>query len=159
MKTYTILVVSDSHGDTLSLQNVISRHVHEIDCIVHAGDFARDIESCDTSGKKVYSVPGNMDGVMRDDSLERIENISNQKVLITHSDHLASHFGLDRLFLRSQELEADLCIFGHTHTPYVSQHKPYLINPGSLGTRATGNGTYGLIRIDGQVVTCSILEL
>lgn len=147
-----ILVISDSHGDIELIKKVINLHENEIDVIFHTGDFAKDISFY--SKKQVYSVIGNTDGLKRDKTdLELVLKLKNKSILLTHSDHLKTHYTLTHLKYRAQELGVDLCVFGHTHKPFIDDKEyPILFNPGSLSRFNTLPPHYGIITLNKKII-------
>ncbi|MDD5092075.1 MAG: metallophosphoesterase family protein [Candidatus Wallbacteria bacterium] len=157
------LVVSDTHGDIAGLKTVVDRHRKDVGMVIHLGDFARDLDQSFMKGIEFVAVPGNMDGLTRTQrDLETLLEICGRKVLITHSDHLGTHYDLLKLEERCMEAGAEICLFGHTHRPYAdSGRKPALFNPGALGRRATGvtRPSYGILKLDEMLVDFEIRDL
>ena len=53
-----------------------------------------------------------------------------------------------------KEYASDICLFGHTHIPFVSRPDGnWVINPGSLGLPGYRNyGTYGILNVSDEKV-------
>jgi len=157
------LVVADTHGNTLRLSRIVQENLENIDGIIHLGDFSQDIQNISLPDNLLkFTCIGNMDGIERLPSrYEDLINIQGYSILMTHSDHLETHYNLNRLYLKSQELGVDLCLFGHTHKPYMdSSKKPYLFNPGSLGKPISGlNPSYGILELAKNKINFILKEI
>jgi len=155
------LIVADTHGNISRLNQVVDTNSDNIDGIIHLGDFSQDMNSIYFNKKEnIYSCIGNMDGILRKGSdYEKIIELSGIKILLTHSDHLQTHYALNNLFLRAKELKVEICLFGHTHKVFLdTNEKPYLFNPGSLGKPSDGIPSYGEMLIENGEIHFFIKE-
>lgn len=155
------LIVADTHGNISRLNQVVEKHHDEIDGIIHLGDFSQDMNSiCFINDENKYSCIGNMDGISRKDSdYEKIIELSGEKILMTHSDHLQTHYDLNNLFHKAKELGVDVCLFGHTHKQFLdTSERPYIFNPGSLGKPSNGIPSYGMMIIEDGKIHFSLKE-
>ncbi len=140
-----ILVVSDSHGNTVMLQRIIDRE-SPFDHIVHCGDGASDLMSVRLPGDPgLTRVAGNVDRARGMDLplLEALE-VEGLRILVTHGDafYVKSDYGPIAEAARTHGFDAVL--FGHTHIKYLRLTRPILFNPGpALG------GSYGVIEAFG----------
>jgi putative phosphoesterase len=156
-----ILIFSDSHGWPEPMRNVLRKVKGEVSAVVHLGDGAGDAYALSKEYPSLvfHSVLGNCDYGFG----ERVKTFScgGNKVLITHGHTQHVKGSLLRLSLFAEENEADICLFGHTHTPALVRHgKILLMNPGSVSLPKHGHGTYGVLDIaDDGVVTPSIVEM
>jgi putative phosphoesterase len=156
------LVVADTHGNISRLNQVFEKHKNEITGIIHLGDFSQDLNSLFIDTLEKYVCIGNMDGIPRkNEDLEHIIKIANKKILLTHSDHLNTHFNLNPLLQRAKELNVDLCLFGHTHTVFMDNSQiPMLFNPGSLGKPTIGTSpSYAILEINNNKLSFNLREL
>ncbi len=150
-----ILVVSDSHGNSDRLSDIIREH-RETDYIVFLGDGERDLEvalaennidpydrSCPI---KVLQVCGNCD-YFSNEPVNIIEEIEGHRFLITHGFRENVKYGLSLLARDAYERKCDIALFGHTHRPHYSEESGVILfNPGSVRSRS-----YGIINIaDGE---------
>lgn len=148
-----ILVFSDSHSDVNSCISVIER-IQGVDMILHAGDYLRDALIL----KKAYPdipfhcVAGNCD--VGASNKEEIIEADGKTIFLTHGDLYGVKREYTRILYKTQEYDADIAVFGHTHIPYYEKiNDVALFNPGSV--RYTR--TYGVIEIeDGILRACSI---
>lgn len=118
MYVMKILVLSDSHLHSVKLD------LNDYDYVIHCGDGNRI-----TKSDNVFCVRGNCD--FRGEK-EKIVEIKNKKILITHGDLYNVKYGYTRLSYKALESEVDICLFGHTHIADVFEFQEILfINPGA----------------------------
>lgn len=140
-----LLVVSDSHGNTVRLERIIRAEI-PFDYLIHCGDGAGDLMRVSLPRDvPVLRVSGNID-LARGMDLERriIEKIGTFTFMITHGDLQGVHRDTLGLLDEGRARRCDIILFGHTHRPYQSGGKPVLFNPG-----AALNGFYGVILLNG----------
>ncbi|HHY06539.1 MAG TPA: metallophosphoesterase [Clostridia bacterium] len=139
-------LVGDTHGSKEALA-IICRVFTNVELLFHTGDHWQDgVYLEQEMGIPVLTVKGNCDyGSM---SSELLLMIKNKKFFLTHGHAYRVKFRLNSLLARATELEADYCLFGHTHRPLLTQHKGiYLLNPGSL-VWSRGKETYAGIILE-----------
>ena len=154
-----IAVVSDSHGQTYSIERALST-VGEYDAVIHLGDFAADGEAvCEKLGKPLYAVLGNCDFIhppKGNFSHELLIELEGAKLLLTHGHrHGVDSFSTWTARERALKLGADALLYGHTHVPEVSYKDGLLVmNPGSTSQpRGRSMPTVGLLVIEnGRIV-------
>lgn len=145
-----ILVLSDSHGDYLSLKTAISNHP-TAEVIVFLGDGERDLDRLGNllENKFVIRVKGNCDfaSLLPENHIQTIEG---KRIFATHGYIENVKFGDDRLIYKGQSLDAHIILYGHTHVP-VSKYVDgvYVLNPGSIR-----DGNYGFVDITEKGVMC-----
>ena len=166
----TLLVLSDSHGRPDHVEEAIRRV--RPDGILFAGDGLRDLTRVGDLPCPLWAVSGNCDwsptwivnGLARearDDELITVEGI---RILLIHGHKYGVKGNLLPATYRAMEREADVLVFGHTHTPVelhllphderslVPVQKPLtLFNPGSIGST---EASFGTITIRGGQVLC-----
>ncbi|MCO5189895.1 MAG: metallophosphatase family protein [Anaerolineae bacterium] len=147
-------LISDTHMPRrwATLPESIADIFHGVDLILHAGDVGELWVLDQLSAlAPVVAVHGNDEtaDAQRELPYQLLVIIAGQRVLLWHShyqdhiDEMASrHFQawqpkLDRIAERGRRAGANIVIFGHFHTPLVSEHNGVLlINPGAI---ASGN--------------------
>ncbi|WP_459130112.1 YfcE family phosphodiesterase [Guggenheimella bovis] len=136
-----IVVFSDSHGDSFSIEKVLS--LENPDRVIHLGDGIGDLNN----GIKVQ---GNCDYVSA--PKERIEVFENVRFFLTHGHLYGVKYDLTRLSLRARELQCEVALYGHTHVGLTTRDgELYLMNPGSI---RDSKHPYGFIEIkDGLIQT------
>lgn len=156
-KEIMILVVSDTHGDITLLEKLAKKYKN-YDYLIHLGDYVEDVYKVKFDGI-VVPVRGNRD-LNKDAEQERVLQIMNHKIFLTHGHKYHVKYGLDRLFLKSLEINSTITLFGHTHVPFKENiDGAYLLNPGSLSRPAHGNiKTYGIIKLTEDFAEVNIVE-
>ena len=139
-----ILVLSDSHGDVLSLLKAIDSQP-SAELIVYLGDGERDFLSC-RAEKPCITVRGNCDWSCQNPMLLTY-TIAGKKMLVSHGHGQYVKEGLSHIIALGHKEKADILLFGHTHRQLTTADSRMLImNPGSIGF----GGQYGIIEIDEQ---------
>ena len=121
-----VLICSDSHTRLDYFQKVMD--IEEPEMVIFAGDHSTD--AIDMA--LVYSeipfkiVKGNTDYYDYDTKDTEIFELNGKKIFLTHG-HL---YGVKSTM---KEIEADICIFGHTHREYTNEKNDIIyLNPGAL---------------------------
>lgn len=155
-----LLVISDTHRVLHRVYKVIEDIKNQIDGIIHCGDVVEDVDLLINrySNLKFYNVKGNCDygtGV----TSEKVFVIGGKRIFVTHGHNYSVNYGIDRLCYRAMELEADACLYGHTHIPLIEKYNNILVmNPGSLVLpRGNSKPSYGILKIE-ENVSGSIVE-
>lgn len=154
-----LLVLSDTHGRFDRIDEVLRRQ-GRYDALLFLGDGIRDFGDTPTG---FAAVRGNCDGFGFFSASEQIPDertlvLDGFKLFMTHGCEYSVKSGLDRIIARGAELDADVVLYGHTHTrteKYISADSlpcersrgMYLFNPGSLGAPRDGAPSYGIIEI------------
>ena len=124
-----LLILSDTHGNISGLEK-LKEIMAESDYIIHLGDHQKDIKLYREFDNKIYSVLGNCDGCGPDKIIE----IEDLKILLTHGDKHRVKSGLLNLFLHAKEVGVNVVLFGHTHSSLIEEKDGVtFINPGALG--------------------------
>lgn len=160
-------VISDTHisSPRRAIPPDVLRAFEGVDCILHAGDVARQ-EVLDDLGllAPVYAVAGNVDPpelfwTLRDRRLVELDGV---RIGLTHG-HLGQgettpERALSR-FAGTDGLRA--VVFGHSHEPYNAVHDGVLLfNPGSpTERRRQPRHSYGFLTVDGRAVRGEIVYL
>lgn len=156
-----ILVISDTHGNLSRVYKVINSISNMIDGVIHCGDIVEDADTLRIRypDLKIYNVRGNCDYGSAVPN-EEVFVLGGKKFFVTHGDLYGVNWGIDRLCYKGAEVDADVCLYGHTHVPYIDNYNGIVIlNPGSLSApRGNSVYSYGIIKIEDNVVTPSIVE-
>ena len=143
-----ILVISDTHDRREPMELLLStKDAKDADWIIHCGDIGYDDDWLRNAFYgAVTIVSGNCDfgsDLPRETVVER----DGTQFFITHG-HRYLMGGLDRLGYRAEELGCSVVLFGHTHSPLVTEEGGILfVNPGSLALprQANRRKTYAVI--------------
>lgn len=124
-------VISDTHRMNCFIDKVIP-YLKECDLIIHAGDNFVDskyIHKMTNVG--MMAVRGNCDFENVEEELEF--EVENKNIFVCHGDRYGVKYGLEQLQKKAKEVDADIVIFGHTHTPLIKEKDNIIyINPGSV---------------------------
>ena len=142
-----VLVVTDSHGRLDYLMEMYEREKPDI--VISAGDYSEDVEELSYvyEDSKYYIVRGNCDYMDRNNEDNLEIDLGEKKVFITHGHLYGVKTSYDYLRMEAKGRECDLCIFGHTHIPFLEEDTPTLFNPG-----AAKDKVYGIIRIKNDIL-------
>lgn len=163
-----ILVLSDSHGRSERVEQVLARQIRTPDAVVFLGDGLRDVINLDTHGAPLLSVSGNCDafGFFGDFGAEKeiVMTLGGKRFLMTHGHEYGVKSGLGRIVAAAVEKDVDVVLFGHTHMAFekrlpdgeseygIPLKKPlYLFNPGSIGDHDASFGCV-LVRENGEIM-------
>jgi len=156
------LVFSDSHNYSFFMRRVIAKHP-DADAVFFLGDGLSDLEEAFSMypDRCYLAVRGNCDResvamgrlIPKTDSIELL----GKRIVFTHGDIYGVKLGLEGIDALAKAEDADIILFGHTHSPtsaYIppedDSRKPYYIfNPGSICM--LGNPSFGIITLtEGQ---------
>jgi putative phosphoesterase len=141
-----IVVCSDSHNNFHKLHQMAEQR-KDAHLFLHLGDGEREFEdlACLYPQKRFLSVRGNCDWASVAKS-EDVVILNDKRIFFTHGHLYGVKRNTDRLLERAVELKADICCFGHTHTPLsLYRDGVYLLNPGSLSQPRVGFPSYAVI--------------
>ncbi|GAD12035.1 phosphodiesterase [Geobacillus kaustophilus GBlys] len=140
------VIVSDSHGLTAELAEIVNRHRHEADLFIHCGDSELEVGADEIAPFAV--VRGNCDFAAF--PAERIEEAGGVRLFVTHGHLYGVKTSLLRLSYRAQETGAHVVCFGHSHLAGAEQIDGLLfINPGSIALpRGRKEKTYAVLTVD-----------
>lgn len=153
-------VISDTHTPSRAknLSEKIFNYFTKTDFIIHCGDIVSN-ETIDKLSKlsRIFAVKGNMDPANINFPSELIFNI-NEKFIICVTHGSGSPFDLKiHLYKKFVNLNPDLIIFGHTHSPVSEEYmKIQFFNPGSACCGISVN-TIGIINFSSDKFITEIL--
>ncbi|WP_408007119.1 metallophosphoesterase family protein [Pseudalkalibacillus sp. A8] len=126
-----VLVVSDSHGLTKELKEVVDLHKNQLDVMIHCGD--SELPSDDPMLRPFYNVQGNMDLGHHDFPNETLIEEQDYRLFVTHGHLYNVKMSYMNLAYKAEEKGADLVFFGHSHTAEsFEENGMVFVNPGSL---------------------------
>ena len=157
------LCFSDSHGSAYNIRAVLNNH-QDAEVIFFLGDGLRDLEDFVSDRSRAFlAVQGNCDyfASLGEILVKKTDSITlmGKRIFFTHGDLYGVKYGLDGVKKLATDHNADLVLFGHTHTP-LEKYIPtdnggyYLFNPGSIGGGYQG-GSYGIINITDKGILLS----
>lgn len=127
-----VLVISDTHGNTDNLDEILPL-VKPLDQLIHLGDVSRDADYIEVVAEcPCCFVSGNND-FYSTLPRERMIKLNGVPIFLTHGHYYYVNSRKD--FIRSAAMQrgARIALFGHTHVPYLEEDETILVaNPGSL---------------------------
>ena len=130
MAEQVIIVMSDSHGDRQSVEEIKNHYKGKVDAIFHNGD--SELESTDPVWEGIHVVKGNMD--FYGEYPERlVTQLGPTRIIQTHGHLFQINFSFQKLDFWAQEEDADICLYGHLHIPDAwKEGRTLFLNPGSV---------------------------
>jgi len=139
-------ICSDSHDHVSNLHLAMEAFKAKgVEAIIHAGDFVAPfvVETLAEAGVPVYGVFGNCDGERAGLAKQfeaigevhrepHIFELGGARFVVMHHPEWISAFARDEL--------ADVVIYGHTHELELDKRPPWVINPGEVFGKRSGNG-------------------
>lgn len=155
-----IAVISDTHGNNKDIIEALAS-IDKPDMLIHLGDYVEDGEKLSKIfGLPITIVKGNGDYGSHYKENELIE-VEGKKIFLTHGHRDKVSLGLDYIYYKALEMQADIALFGHTHVPVNNVYDDLIImNPGSPTFPRGGSNTktFGLIEI-GEKLETKILPI
>ena len=139
-----LVVTSDVHKRANTLFKIVERHLNNADLFINLGDSSDEIAQLLMfyPDLKLECVAGNCD-FSSTYPLTKLLSCADKKVFITHGHPFYVKHGYERIEEEARRIGADICLFGHTHTPYTEiKDGIYYMNPG-----AVCDYTYGIVDI------------
>ena len=171
--TLTIPVFSDSHQRSYYALEVFERLSacggRAIDKALFLGDGLYDIGDYVPKDCTLLSVSGNCDlfsslfgGDGEMIQPEILTEIGGLRIFMTHGHNYSVKGGHGAAVARARRLDADILLFGHTHSPFTDYLPPdgafnkplYVMNPGALR-----DGCFGVITISDGTPLLSLGKL
>lgn len=144
----TIVVLSDTHGNTGALNEIINI-LSECDIIIHLGDTSRDGNFIrKLYPYKTYILNGNCDfGTYGEDEI--VLQVEDVKIFACHGHKYGVKSGLQKLAARAKELDCSVALYGHTHRAEENEVDGVLtVNPGTMS--AYSRYSYCYLAINGK---------
>lgn len=155
------LVFSDSHNSVWLMNELAEKYRSKINCIIHLGDCTEDTEELQDicRGIPIYQVRGNNDY----DSIypsERVVTLGTKRVYMAHGHRHRVYYTTDRIYYAAAQEQADIALFGHTHSPYLENEGGILVmNPGSISLpRSSVGKTFAFITIESGKTVASVMS-
>ena len=110
-----IIVVSDSHGSSTSLEKVMALNSNA-DIVVHCGDSRGEMEDIKMKYPDIayYEVRGNCD-IASTLPLTRSFTVDGIKFMATHGHAYGVKYGVEDLLSAAKDEGASVVFYGHTH--------------------------------------------
>lgn len=160
------LVISDSHGHTEAVRSAV-RRAGRVDGVLFLGDGVRDMDYADTQAQLILCVRGNCDIGCDEYPEQRVVELCSKRILMCHGHRYGVKGSLDALIYAAAEADADIVLFGHTHTPFEARLTPedapvlskpvYFFNPGALRGYSASFGILDITLRGEVVLSCGSL--
>lgn len=140
-----IVVTSDTHRNSRDFFKIIDRHESNADLFINLGDSEKEIELLEITrpNLNIKYACGNCD-FSSVAPIEQFIKFDEKKIFFTHGHTYYVKHGYQKLQERAELEGVDICLFGHTHTPYIETINGIrYMNPG-----AVVSGSYGVIDIE-----------
>ena len=148
------LVISDTHRYI----NIAINLIEELkpDYCIHLGDMAADCEELEYifPKQKFIFVKGNNDFFLKSSSFpeQRIFELEGKTFFVCHGHKYHVKEGIEFLVRAAKEKNADIVLYGHTHSKKLEWKNDMLIlNPGSVHS-------YGIIEIKNRVINAELVD-
>lgn len=159
----SILITSDSHGDSEMLKRVILSYGAKADALIFCGDGVMDllqIVSSAANNNSLYAslppvivyVRGNNDSPFYDYNFPNnttgypltipkgvIIGAAHRRIWVTHGNSYGVYYSTEVLKQMAQESGTSIVAFGHTHCPFEAHESVYLVNGGGLSFPRSGS--------------------
>ncbi len=145
-----VLVMSDSHGDVFNASLAVEQQP-QAKYVFHLGDGEHDIDNLIAvyKRKEFIRVRGNCD-FLSDLNADVLVEIEGKRIFATHGYAQYVKQGLTSLYFAAREKNADIALFGHTHSPMTDIYNGLTVfNPGSIR-----DGNYGVLEITSEGISC-----
>lgn len=140
-----IIVTSDVHRRTNYLLEIIERHKDTTDLFINLGDSENEVDEALMiyPNLRIERVSGNCD-FASSLPVSNVFTLGGKRIFISHGHTFYVKHGYQDIERRAKELDANICLFGHTHIPFTDiKDGIYYMNPG-----AVRDGSYGIIDIE-----------
>ena len=151
------LILSDVHGDTARLRQVLSLHKNALGVLFLGDGLAEVAAATRAAGLPLFAVRGNCDMLTATEEpaeLERVVQIGEHRVLLLHGHTVGVKGGGDGgMISRAHANGADVVLYGHTHMRderylRAGEGGPLLLfNPGSLGHPMGSGPSFGTLTV------------
>ena len=138
-----VLIFSDSHRSFNPMMKAVETE-GDADRLIHAGDVHSDVEDLLIMypHMPIAFVKGNNDPFLHDVPTDRFFTLDGVKIFLTHGHNYGVKYSLSKLYQKANELGADICIFGHTHSAHNEKiGNIIMFNPGAA------HKSYGILEI------------
>ena len=170
--THHLLILSDSHGHTRHLREILARQIHKPEAVLFLGDGLRDLGCLGLAEKDIllHAVAGNCDSYSYpepSEPTERLLGIGGIRICMMHGHTHHVKSGWMPAAAHAARQGADLLLFGHTHEAIeeslpagtmlggVPLEKPLTVfNPGTVGGGWGKDASFGTLTVSGDTFLC-----
>ncbi len=145
-------LISDTHGNWTSIDQALSI-APKMDMWLHMGDCTPDAEYLQSLvDVPVYGVAGNCDWPTSGTKYERLVEVAEHKIFITHGHNYGVRYTQEYIMEAAESQGADIAVFGHTHVVEYITGPPLILNPGSAARpRDDQRGSFMIMEINPHI--------
>ncbi len=145
-------IISDTHGNWNAIDTALGI-AQNAEMWLHLGDCIPDAEYLQSLvSVPVYGVAGNCDWPGEKTCYERIINVADHKIFMTHGHNYGVRYTQEHIMEAAESQSADIAIFGHTHIVEYLPGPPVLLNPGSAARpRDDTRGSFMIMELEPAV--------
>lgn len=145
-------LISDTHGNWKSIDNALSI-APKMDMWLHMGDCTPDAEYLQSLvDVPVYGVAGNCDWPTSGTQYERLVEVAEHKIFITHGHNYGVRYTQEYIMEAAESQGADIAVFGHTHVVEYITGSPLILNPGSAARpRDDQRGSFMIMELNPHI--------
>ena len=155
-----LLVLSDSHRNMDRMRIAVEET--NPDAILHLGDHIDDAQKLNQEYPDAvfYMLRGNCD-YSNIGKTEMFLTISGVKVFMAHGHTYGVKASLDNFVNEARRLEADVALYGHTHSASVQREfGMWFMCPGQLERNNRIHfASYGIVTIENAMVNCEVIRV
>ena len=145
-------LISDTHGSLKAVEQAVSL-AQKMDMWLHMGDctpYAEYLKSL--VDVPVYGVAGNCDWPTGDTCYERIVEVAEHRIFMTHGHNYGVRYTQEYIMEAAESQKADIAIYGHTHIVEYISGPPLILNPGSAARpRDEQRGSFMIMELNPHV--------
>lgn len=157
-----IVVMSDSHGKTGAVSDIVDNNLGRTQMFIHLGDGENesDLIIAEYPHLDFRRVAGNCDYCSRL-PLSMIIDAGNARIFACHGHTYAVKGGLEKITAVAKANDCNIILFGHTHERFIHYEDGiYYMNPGSCALPRDGKRpSYGFIDVTDKGIFTSIVDL
>lgn len=153
-----LLIVSDSHGNSQILDDLVERYQNQVDAFVHCGD--SELRSSNLIWSMMDTVAGNCD---YDTGFQQqiVKRDLKYPYLIVHGHQHDIRWTMDYLISLAKKKEVHFVFYGHSHVLRAEFiDGVFLINPGSIKSPrgSLRERTYCILDVEEERVVLRVFD-
>ena len=138
-------LISDTHGSLKAVEQAVSL-AQKRDCTPDA-EYLKSLVDV-----PVYGVAGNCDWPTGDTCYERIVEVAEHRIFMTHGHNYGVRYTQEYIMEAAESQKADIAIYGHTHIVEYISGPPLILNPGSAARpRDEQRGSFMIMELNPHI--------
>lgn len=155
-----VIVISDTHGSTRVLRQIILNFKDSAVCFIHCGDGEDEVEKMkqEFPDITIHAVCGNCDFSSNLPVVSQV-TVAGREIVFTHGHTHQVVYGTEVLKEMARNVGADIALYGHTHVGYTEYDDGlHVMNPGSPVQPRDNHASFGVIDIGDQGIVCRVVR-